>query len=107
MTQKRSTKVMLPMALVVLVPVDAPDIESEGMDLFDEPGYQYPSVCITCAETAAPYVAALSQKIVESKAADEATNRILSFAQEIAIEMPGARTEWTPWYGGVQFRKVD
>jgi hypothetical protein len=95
------------MALVILVPVDAPDVDPEGVDLFEEPGYHYPSVCVTDSAAAAPYVAALSQAIVDSQHASDATARLLMFASELTQEIPGARGEWTPWYGGVPFRRID
>jgi hypothetical protein len=107
MTQRKSDKVLVPMALVILVPVDAPDVDPDGVDLFMEEGYHYPSVCVTDSESASPYVAALSQAIADSKAAADATARLLSFSSEITQEITGARGEWTPWYGGIQFRRLE
>ena len=102
----RSGKILVPMALVVLVPIDAPDAPEDGVEFFHEPHLSAPSLVITDHEQAPLYVSALSTAITTSDATCEAVDRIMRFASELSVEMPGVSCEYTPWYCGVPFRRL-
>jgi hypothetical protein len=105
-TQPRKSKVLVPMALVVLVPVDHPDGPTDGIEFFTEGHMSGPSFVITDASQAQPFVEAMSETIRTSEAASEAIGRMLEFAHDASKNMPGVVCEWTPWYCGVPFRRI-
>jgi len=105
-TPPRKSKVLVPMALVVLVPVDKPDAPTDGVEFFQEEHMSGPSFVVTDHAKAAEFVSAMGEEIRSSEAASDAIGRVLEFAHDISKHMPGVACEWTPWYGSVEFRRV-
>jgi hypothetical protein len=94
------------MALVVLVPVDAPDAPEDGVEFFQDGHMSAPSIVIVDHEESSGYVSALSAVIIASGVTCEAVDRIMTFAADLSVEMPGVSCEYTPWYCGVPFRRL-